>query len=83
MEEPLPHIQPCLKRRTVTVPLTDEQEYDLVGWFRTNEIFYNHSLKDFKLKDKKERLVSDKAKEVNISLVELKTWLTSMWATYW
>ena len=73
MEGPLPDIEPCQTRRKVTVPFSDEQELDLVGWYRTLEIFYNQCLKEFKLKDKKDRLMLDKAKQMGISLVELKT----------
>ena len=57
MEVPLPDIEPCPKRKKLTVSFMDEQELDLLGWYRTNEIFYNQSLKEFKLKDKKDRLM--------------------------
>ena len=41
--------------------LSDEQELELVGWYWTFEIFYNQRLKEFKLKDNKDRLMSEKA----------------------
>ena len=40
LEGPLPDIEPCQKRRKVTIPFSDEQELDLVGWYRTLGIFY-------------------------------------------
>ena len=56
-DDPFPDIEPCTKRRKVTVPLTDDQEEGLVGWFKDNVIFYNQSLRDFKLKDNEERMM--------------------------
>ena len=81
-EELLSDIEPFMKRRKVTVPFTDKQEDDLVVWFKDNVIFYNQSLREFKLKDKKVRLMLEKAKEFNISLAEQKTWLSSMQTTF-
>ena len=66
-DDQLPDIEPSTKRRKVTLALTEEQEEGLVDWFKDNEIFYNRSLREFKNKDKKERMMSEKANELNIS----------------
>ena len=66
----------------MTVALTEEQEEGLVEWFTDNEIFYNQALRDFKNKDRKERMMSEKAKELKLSLAELKAWLNSMWTMF-
>ena len=52
----MPDIEPCHKRKKVTtLILKYEQELELVGWYQTLPIFYNQRLKEFKLRDKKER----------------------------
>ena len=79
----MPNIEPCHKRRKVTtLILTDEQELELVRWYQTLTIFYNQRLKEFKLRDMKDRLMSEKATELGITLVDLKTWLNSMRTSY-
>ena len=79
----MPDMEPCQKRRKVTtLILTDGQELELVGWYETLLIFYNQRLKEFKLKDKKDRLMSEKANELFITLLDLKTWMNYMWTTY-
>jgi len=70
--------EPATKKRKLTVMLSEDQEEGLVEWFQEHELFYNQKLKEFKLKDKKDRMLSDKAKELKISLAELKAWLQSM-----
>ena len=52
---------------------TDEQELELVGWHHTLPIFYNQRLTEFNLKDKHDRLMSEKANELGITLLDLKT----------
>ena len=62
--------------------LTDEQELELVRWYETLPILYNQRLKEFKVKDKKDRLMLEKATKLGITLRDLKTWMNSMWTTY-
>ena len=54
------------------------QEEGLVDWFNVNEMFYNQNLRELKNKDKNEKMMSEKAKELNISLAELKGWLNKL-----
>ena len=44
-----------------------EQEDELVEWFRANEMFYDQTRRDFKDKQKKDRLLNVKGKEMGIS----------------
>ena len=46
-----------MKRRKVTAKLNlqEEQEEDLVNWYKVNEIFYNQNLREFKDNGKKEK----------------------------
>lgn len=45
---------------------TDEQEEELVEWLKNHEIFYNKALKTYKDTKMKQRLWSDKAKEMGL-----------------
>ena len=65
------------RKKTPKLNLDEEQEDDLVNWYKVNEIFYNQNQREFKDKAKKDQMMSEKAKEIHISL-DLKGWLTSM-----
>ncbi|KAK3855340.1 hypothetical protein Pcinc_038241 [Petrolisthes cinctipes] len=45
--------------------LTAEQETDLVEWLKTNEIFYNKKLNIYRNIHERNRLLNEKAKELN------------------
>ena len=60
-------LPPKAKRAKVSENISAQQEQILVDWFSENPLFYDQSLKDFKNKGKRDRLLEDKAKELNMS----------------
>jgi hypothetical protein len=46
----------------VSEQLTVAQEQDLVDWFSAHPLFYDQTMKDFKKRAKRERLLDEKAK---------------------
>ncbi|XP_050711209.1 uncharacterized protein LOC126995578 isoform X4 [Eriocheir sinensis] len=61
---------------------TDDQEAELAEWLHKNPLFYNTKLKLYKDAQKKQRLMAEKAKELNVEVSELNTWYSSMRTRY-
>lgn len=62
---------------------SDEEEDELADFFRDHPIFYNKSLKGYyQMRDKKARLVTEKAEEMGRSAAQISTWFTSMRSSY-
>lgn len=57
-----------LRARRCKVPdsLTDEQEDALAEWFQSQPLFFDQSVRDFKNKDKRERLLEEKAQDFGL-----------------
>lgn len=57
-----------LRARRCKVPdsLTDEQEDALAEWFQSQPLFFDQSVRDFKNKDKRERLLEEKARDFGL-----------------
>ena len=69
---------PLIKRRHVpNEQLSPEEEQILVEWFSEHPLFYDQTETDFKNRGKKERLLSEKAKDFNITGPELAVWFKS------
>ena len=60
-------VQTTKKKRKVADSLSEETEQSLADWFAANPLFWDQSLRDFKRKDKKERLLVEKAREFNLT----------------
>lgn len=57
-----------LRSRRCKVPdsLTDDQEDALAEWFQSQPLFFDQSVRDFKNKDKRERLLEEKARDFGL-----------------
>ena len=54
-------------RAKVSEHLTIAQEQELVEWFQAHPLFYDQTLKDFKMRAKRERLLDEKAKLMGLN----------------
>ncbi|XP_053364978.1 uncharacterized protein LOC128534537 isoform X2 [Clarias gariepinus] len=66
------------KARAPALTLKPEQEQEVVDWYRENEFLYNFEMADHKNREKKSRVVSEKAQQLGITVDQLTTWLKSM-----
>jgi hypothetical protein len=57
----------AIPRAKVSEILTIAQEEDLVEWFQVHPLFYDQTLKDFKMRAKRERLLDEKAKLMGLN----------------
>lgn len=57
-----------LRARRCKVPdsLTEDQEDALAEWFQSQPLFFDQSVRDFKNKDKRERLLEEKARDFGL-----------------
>ena len=55
--------------------LDDDQEQELAEWFREHPLFWNHSNEDFKNRQKKNRLLQQKAREMNLLHGKFNTYI--------
>jgi hypothetical protein len=56
-----------VKRPKVSEQLNMDQEQELVEWFSQSAIFYDQAMKDFKLRNKRNRLLDEKAKSMGLT----------------
>ena len=73
---------PTIKRRHVPEQHSPEQEQTLVEWFSEHPLFFDQTEAQFKNRGKKDRLLSEKAKEFNMSGTELAVWFKSQRTIY-
>ena len=57
---------------------SDQQEKDIAEWFRDNPILYEKSANTNKIRDKKRRLLEEKAAEIGCTADQLDNWLYNM-----
>jgi hypothetical protein len=57
--------EPLQKKRRQNLNFTDEQEEELVDWLKGHPIFYNRGSKEYKDAQKKQRLLEEKAHEID------------------
>ena len=57
----------AVKRMKVADQLTFEQEQELAEWFSENSLFYDQSLKEFKKRGKRDRLLQEKASKMGLT----------------
>ena len=58
---------PSRKRAHVSYNLTVEQEQDLVNFFSDNPLFHDQTLKEFKMRAKRDHMLDTKAKEMGFT----------------
>ena len=66
------------RKRKPPLVLDHLKEVAIVEWYRGNEMMYNKGLRDYRLTQVKSRMYDEQAKEVGITIADLKTWLDSM-----
>ncbi|KAF5888694.1 histone-lysine N-methyltransferase PRDM9-like, partial [Clarias magur] len=66
------------KARAPALALKPEQEQEVVDWYRENEFLYNFKMADFKNREKRSRVVSEKAQQLGVTADQLTTWVKSM-----
>lgn len=73
-----------LRARRCKVPdsLTDEQEDALAEWFQSQPLFFDQSVRDFKNKDKRERLLEEKAQDFGLQGKDIMLWFKSQRTIY-
>lgn len=73
-----------LRARRCKVPdsLTEEQENALAEWFQSQPLFFDQSVRDFKDKDKRERLLEEKARDFGLRGKDIMLWFKSQRTIY-
>ena len=66
LEHAHPDTEGSQKKKRVYNNVTDEQEELLVNWLKDNPILYNKGLKEYKNKEKKTAMWTDKAQQLDI-----------------
>ncbi|XP_041349356.1 uncharacterized protein LOC121368683 [Gigantopelta aegis] len=70
---------PAMKKtRPVPLTLQPEQEQALADWYKENEFLYNFRMADYKNKEKRQRIMKEKAQQFGISAEQLTIWLKSI-----
>ena len=75
-DSPIP--LPEAKRVKKTTDLTLEEEEDMAEWIAENESIYNKKMKDYKDKQKKDKLWNDKAEAMGRTSEMLQIWYRSL-----
>ena len=56
-----------MKKMKIAEQLTLEQERNLAEWFSEHPLFYDQSMKEFKMRNKRDRLLEAKGNEMGIT----------------
>ncbi|XP_034048735.1 uncharacterized protein LOC117529938 [Thalassophryne amazonica] len=56
---------------------SEAEEENLAEWFRSHPLFYDQTVKDFKNRQKKDRLLKEKGKELRVSGSDIMVWFKS------
>lgn len=62
--------------------LTDEEEEDLVNWYRDNPILYDKTCREYRNTEKKNAIHAEKAATMGKTAYDLQTWRNSMRTQY-
>jgi len=57
---------PSGKQKRMGTNFTEEQEEEIVRWFKDSPIFYDQTRRDFKNKAKREKMMNEKAAEFGV-----------------